>query len=395
MYHAQVPETRLRRYRAWAPQSYLVIKERALTQRFTILSRERYGTDLVPEEKVVMAGSTGNVYTQRIGLQPRCNCPHAKGGNQCKHIIYVMLRVLRAREEIAYQLALTSSELRELFWNAPPIPSAEADSVRASDEQDGNRKPIEGDCPICYDDLQPGKDAIVYCKTGCGNNIHKSCMRKWDVRSREETTCPCCRAVWNMEDGSEDNLGRIDLNNLPRNEEGYVNIAEELGLRDPMARHLERFGERPMGYSSSRNVDAYNRHFALAVDGEVVDEDDYDYYYYNDFEDDGDDYDSDEENSLDPEDPPWVQDMYYGGGDFDPYHEHNWPENRDTEDEFEDDEEDEEDDESPLPPYLWLNYNIHNIQEAVQAITDNENSEDSDRSDTDEDDEDEELEHFH
>ena len=84
-------EKRLRRFRAHPPQSYLEIKERALTQRFTILNRERCGTDEVPEEKILMAGSTGNVYEQHIKQIPSCDCPHAKKGNQCKHIIYVSL----------------------------------------------------------------------------------------------------------------------------------------------------------------------------------------------------------------------------------------------------------------------------------------------------------------
>ena len=46
-------EKRLKRYRPAAPQSYLSIKERALTQRLTVLSRESCGTDEVPEEKVL------------------------------------------------------------------------------------------------------------------------------------------------------------------------------------------------------------------------------------------------------------------------------------------------------------------------------------------------------
>jgi hypothetical protein len=82
-------EKRLRRFRKHAPQSYMEIKGRALTQRLTVLNRERCGTDEIPEETIVMAGSTGNVYTQKIGLIPSCDCPHAKKGNQCKHIIYV------------------------------------------------------------------------------------------------------------------------------------------------------------------------------------------------------------------------------------------------------------------------------------------------------------------
>jgi hypothetical protein len=82
-------EKRLRRFRKHAPTSYLEIKERALSQRLTVINRERCGTDELPEEKVTIAGSTGNLYTVNIGLVPKCDCPHAKKGNQCKHIIYV------------------------------------------------------------------------------------------------------------------------------------------------------------------------------------------------------------------------------------------------------------------------------------------------------------------
>jgi hypothetical protein len=229
---ASAGEKRLKRYRTSAPQSYLAVKERALTQRLTVLSRERCGTDDLPEEKVVMAGSTGNVYTQIVRLQPSCDCPHAKKGNQCKHIIYVMLRVLKAREDIAYQLALTTSELREVLNNAPPIPGVDTDTKDARGEQDGNRKPIEGECPICYDDLDPGKDAIVYCQTSCGNNVHKSCIQTWIAMANSKATCPYCRAKWAAEDVFDGKLGDIDTTGLARNEDGYVNVAGQLGISE-------------------------------------------------------------------------------------------------------------------------------------------------------------------
>lgn len=227
---APAEEKRLKRYRAAPPQSYTSIKERAMTQRLTVLSRERCGTDDIPEEKVVMAGSTGNVYTQQIGLIPSCDCPHALKGNQCKHIIYVMVRVLKARENVAYQLALLSTELREVLKNAPPIPGVETDPTDAQGEQDGTRKPIEGECPICYDDLEPAKDAIVYCTASCGNNVHKDCMQKWISMTRGKATCPYCRATWAAEDGFESKLGEVDTKGLERNADGYLNVAGQLGL---------------------------------------------------------------------------------------------------------------------------------------------------------------------
>lgn len=228
---APAPEKRLRLFRKRAPQSYLAVKDRALTQRLTVLSRERCGSDDAPEEKVVVAGSTGNVYTVLVGLMPSCDCPHANKGNQCKHIIYVMLRVLKAQEQVAYQLALLSSELRDLIKNAPPIPGLETDGKDGTKTEgvDPNRKPIEGECPICYDELDK-KESIVYCMSGCGNNVHKDCMQKWAAISKGKATCPYCRAKWAEDAGFDGKLGSVDTKGLKRNDDGYVNVAGQLGL---------------------------------------------------------------------------------------------------------------------------------------------------------------------
>lgn len=248
-------EKRGRVFRRAPPQSYLTIKNRALTQRLTVLSRERTGTDEAPRERVNIAGSTGNVYTVSVGLQPSCNCPHAMKGNQCKHIIYIMLRVLKAQEHIAYQLALTASELRELIKNAPPIPGVETDGKDGTEKEgESNRKPIEGECPICYDDLGD-KEATVYCKSSCGNNVHKDCMQKWVAMSRGKATCPYCRAKWAEDSGFQGKLGSIDTSGLARNEDGYVNVAGQLGLtgeRDYSSYHQpwvrqNRYGGRRRG----------------------------------------------------------------------------------------------------------------------------------------------------
>ena len=54
-----------------------------------VIERTQGGTDEVPEELIVMAGSTGNLYNINIGLVPSCTCPDNQKGNQCKHIVYV------------------------------------------------------------------------------------------------------------------------------------------------------------------------------------------------------------------------------------------------------------------------------------------------------------------
>jgi hypothetical protein len=39
------------------------------------------------------------VYTVRICIGPRCTCPDFEKGNLCKHIMFVMMRVLRQKPD--------------------------------------------------------------------------------------------------------------------------------------------------------------------------------------------------------------------------------------------------------------------------------------------------------
>ncbi|OHE99323.1 SWIM zinc finger protein [Colletotrichum orchidophilum] len=224
---ASTGEKRLRRYRPKPPQSFHEVYHRATTQRFYVLERRRCGTPDAPEEEIELTGSTGNVYTVKIGQTPSCSCPHSMKGNQCKHWLYVMSRVLRAKFEHTYQLALVPSELKEIFDKAPPI------DTPADDTQDKNRKPIDGDCPICFCELESdNKETIVWCRAACGQNIHKECFETWAATKRRgsyggsDVTCPYCRSVWQGDDDMVKNIkkgGKITR-------EGYVNVAEQLGI---------------------------------------------------------------------------------------------------------------------------------------------------------------------
>ncbi|KAL1840129.1 hypothetical protein VTJ49DRAFT_785 [Mycothermus thermophilus] len=226
-------EKRLRRFRPQPPKAFDDIYLRATTQRFYVLSRTRSGTPDCPEETVELAGSTGNIYTVTIARQPICDCPHAREGNQCKHVVYVLARVLRARYELVYQLALLSEELREVFAGAPPV---EAGVVGGGGgDGDGKRKPVEGDCPICFCEMEAegkGAEAVVWCRAACGQNIHKGCFETWAATKRKQggaggqVTCPYCRSVW---EGDEDMIQAI-VRDGKRNHEGYVNVASQLGI---------------------------------------------------------------------------------------------------------------------------------------------------------------------
>ena len=58
------------------------------------------------------------------------------------------------------------------------------------------RKPVEEDCPICYDVLDPADADITFCGTQCGQNMHQHCVDEWMKTNDEAKTCPMCRTAW-------------------------------------------------------------------------------------------------------------------------------------------------------------------------------------------------------
>ncbi|KAK4694014.1 hypothetical protein P7C71_g3489, partial [Lecanoromycetidae sp. Uapishka_2] len=237
-------EKRLKRFRQHAPSSFQEKLHRATTQRMFVIDRSRGGTEQIPEETIEMAGTTGNIYSITIAQLPSCTCPDSQKGNQCKHIVYVLHNVLKAPEHLQYQLAFLSSELREIFAAAPPPASSQASS-----EDPSNRKEVAGDCPICFTEFEPDSEEIVWCRAACGNNIHKACFEQW-VKSQagKEVRCVYCRTPWQ---GDEDSLKRIKNAGGKVNGEGYVNVAEELGLsgaRDYSTYHQHWVRRQGLGY---------------------------------------------------------------------------------------------------------------------------------------------------
>lgn len=243
-------EKRLKRFRVKAPGAYQDVRHRALTQRMFVIDRERHPAkkddgSIVehPTETISLAGTTGNVYTINIDKIPTCDCPHARKGNQCKHVIYVMARVLRVPDHLEYQLAYLSTELKEIFDKAPPLPSKTGEESA----KDGNRKELEGmrsldsillltlgltlslgECPICCVDFEPENTAekVVYCKAACGNNIHKTCFDQWARTKPGAVTCPFCRSPWEADESAVQTVAKSETVNA----EGYVNVASQLGL---------------------------------------------------------------------------------------------------------------------------------------------------------------------
>jgi hypothetical protein len=210
------PEKRPKRYRDHPPQSVAERLSRAEHQRMYVLSRS--GQDHL-SETFTMAGSTGNVYNIRIGPVPSCDCPDGVKNGTCKHILYIMCKVLKAPKNLVYQAGLLTSELEEIFARAPRRSTGKS-----------NQKPLgEDDCPICFCPLEEGEQ-VVWCKAQCGSNIHKACFARWrKTKGAAKVTCVMCRQPWQEEDTEKVNEvlkgGRGKVG-----EDGYVNVAGELGM---------------------------------------------------------------------------------------------------------------------------------------------------------------------
>jgi len=187
---------------------------RAKTQKMYLVERKPTEEGSLTREFVVL-GSAGNLYTVTISHIPKCNCPDFEKGNLCKHILFIYMKVLKVKsEQHIYQKALLTSELQEIFSQAPKDPSANivADKTVQEKYQEivGPRiefvpqKAIEPDdtCPVCYDSMS-ASEALVFCKSSCGKSLHAQCFKEWSVAKHGKPTCVFCRANWVEETNSK------------------------------------------------------------------------------------------------------------------------------------------------------------------------------------------------
>lgn len=160
---------------------------------------------------------------------PSCTCPagiFTRNGEEklCKHTIYVLHNVLKAPEHLKCQNAFLTEELKQIFSNAPALPA----EVAEDEPQDGNRKPVEDDCPICCMDFEADEE-IVWCRAACGNNVHKGCFDQWANTKAGRVTCPFCRTPWEDEAPKTQKVNVVSVS-IPedRGEGGYRNVRELL-----------------------------------------------------------------------------------------------------------------------------------------------------------------------
>lgn len=213
-------EKRLASYVARPSKAISERIERAFEHRLYLIAKKPMvgdDPDLPSACKFVVLGNTGFVYSVRLDLRPSCTCPDFKfrRGNTCKHILFVMLRVLKLHvgDPRAWQKALLKSELHELLRLSSANDEAAmashavraryteipGSSPRKEEEEKRVQRDLEGDCPVCYESLEGAKEDVVFCRV-CGNNVHRDCFIRWSSSKRAGTvTCVYCRAPWEDE----------------------------------------------------------------------------------------------------------------------------------------------------------------------------------------------------
>ncbi|MGH0116213.1 UNVERIFIED_CONTAM: hypothetical protein FKN15_000140 [Acipenser sinensis] len=145
-----------------------------------------------------------------LGDPHSCTCSvFFKDKDLCKHICWVLLKKFRLprEHEYCFQLGLVEREINQLLWGLhrvqTPRPAANiSESKQKTTEDDGcvGQKMIDAEdvCPICQEELLKKKLPVSYCRYGCGNNVHISCMKIWaDHQTKSEfdtmVKCPLCR----------------------------------------------------------------------------------------------------------------------------------------------------------------------------------------------------------
>jgi hypothetical protein len=196
-YHTQQVTDSDKRLTNWRDPSQDTMDKiaRAISQRMYLVSKSEKSS---LEKHFLVLERLGSGCVVAVRSTPTCTCSDFENGGLCKHMLFVYLKVLRVppESELIHQTTLLNSELHDIFSKAP------SPTHQPQNQGDGpgevKRKPVQGLCPICYEDLS-GSEAVVWCELGCGNNVHASCFEHLGltkVAIGEELTCVYCGEAW-------------------------------------------------------------------------------------------------------------------------------------------------------------------------------------------------------
>lgn len=151
--------------------------------------------------RYTIQGSQNRSYIVSLDLHSHhhCECPdHRLRGTMCKHICFVLLRVLRLEpgDPRLACLELSPNDIG-VFTRGSSTPRTLPLSDRATTATVVEQKPVDGAaCAICFEDMTTRDDSepLVYCKLSCGQSVHADCQAIWSC-SGEDNTCVYCRHV--------------------------------------------------------------------------------------------------------------------------------------------------------------------------------------------------------
>eukprot|EP00737_Agarophyton_chilense_P004472 gb/GEZJ01005650.1/.p1 GENE.gb/GEZJ01005650.1/~~gb/GEZJ01005650.1/.p1 ORF type:complete len:359 (-),score=38.48 gb/GEZJ01005650.1/:109-1185(-) len=215
---------------------------RALNERMYLIQRVDGGDDSDAEKEegqeevgstsqcaracYLVTGQTGKLYTVSFAHRSaahtqraaRCNCmDHLMRRTVCKHIMFVVTRVLKApstwvSDDARGRAALTQLASRIARHVCAPATSTAPPGVRAAVQRavpeafaaGAARRKVSDDeeCGICCETLLP--DALAFCSSsnGCGRAVHAACMARY-ANVCDEVRCVLCRAAWVRHDGRD------------------------------------------------------------------------------------------------------------------------------------------------------------------------------------------------
>jgi len=147
-------------------------------------------------------------------MPPSCTCAdHCTRGSVCKHIVFVLLRVLaldgadpRVRclgisaariDEIVSRNGRDRNNINNVGGSPPSKRHCASASAATAAFARVAQKPLGDDavCVICFEDICTGGggEKLVWCQRSCGQSLHLECFGRW---ARRSNTCPCCRCAW-------------------------------------------------------------------------------------------------------------------------------------------------------------------------------------------------------
>lgn len=163
--------------------------------------------------------------------KPTCSCPSYRftarsKGKLCKHQLFILTRVMHysSHEDIITKSYFKKEQIDDMFErirNPEDYAEAIVDASKLDSKAGVDAKPIGDDeCAICFDSLN-SQELLTHCTAQCGRSFHLKCFEVWE-KNKHPVTCPLCRQPWKKLGAPTGKIGK----------EGYVNYAQELGLRE-------------------------------------------------------------------------------------------------------------------------------------------------------------------